>query len=683
MPYILSKFLSHVTTSMSPRICSCTLCGWVVVDAPGSVSWLNQFRGVTSSPDGVILTGVGLYDDPARGAFIAPVDHKRRWDDPTYDSTDEDQFGAMGFPPVDGRHGFIFHDACWGLLEKAFHPSPVPLSRLSDVCESLPFPLLSVGISWGHDYGGASIVDNEHHFPFEDRFFDRDYMDPDPVLSANPYEADEAHNLLTEAPEEPPSPQGLNPNTIEPEQDNFYALPEELRSAIAIFLPTLDVLNLRLASRSFWTIFNSQQFWASRFKHKSDRSWLLESQDGAQPRDWRWLLQNRIRVWNLAQKVVAALDFQWVDSGSEPSQQQGPTQRLKVSGDLWERPSGPHHSHVDKGCLLRETYRLTIPEDLSTVSVWSIPVGDILYIAGLKFATATGDVRQIGYRTTVEQSVEISDIIGFKLAVGERGIQALQCINQNSHTSHWLGSPGTSLKTMRFNVGERINYLDIGFDGCKVVSLAIFPQSSSIARLAQDDNRLRNMGLWYPEVPGPDLCLNEASFAPRELYLDGFKPLFWTSFGGPGGAHLRKLNNLRVVLGPAGIRRIDFTYNTPELDREFGCQMPGDVTKEINFKIDGAGGELITAVEILQENVDPKDAYAWMVEEGFIAAFNVSTNRGRSCFFSIQDNLPSNTSFLVAAGPGEAITGFYGIQHSHEGSSISALGVISEAIEGS
>lgn len=195
----------------------------------------------------------------------------------------------MGFPPVDGRHGFIFHDACWGLLEKAFHPSPVPLSRLSDVCESLPFPLLSVGISWGHDYGGASIVDNEHHFPFEDRFFDRDYMDPDPVLSANPYEADEAHNLLTEAPEEPPSPQGLNPNTIEPEQDNFYALPEELRSAIAIFLPTLDVLNLRLASRSFWTIFNSQQFWASRFKHKSDRSWLLESQDGAQPRDWRWL----------------------------------------------------------------------------------------------------------------------------------------------------------------------------------------------------------------------------------------------------------------------------------------------------------------------------------------------------------------------------------------------------------
>ncbi|KAL0783437.1 hypothetical protein CaCOL14_001343 [Colletotrichum acutatum] len=461
-------------------------------------------------------------------------------------------------------------------------------------------------------------------------------MDPDPVLCANPYEAEEAHHLLTEAPEERPSPKGPVANATAPERDSFHALPQELRSAIAIYLPTLDVLNLRLASRSFWTIFNSQQFWASRFKQKSDRSWLFESQDGAQPRDWRWLyhrtnnahigpsLQNRVRVWNLAQKVVAALDFQWIDSGSEPSQQQGSTQCLKVSGDLWERPSGPHHSHLDKGCLLRETYRLTIPEDLSMVSIWSIPIGEILYIAGLKFATATGDVRQIGYRTTTEQSVEISDIRGFKLAVGERGIQALQCIDQNSDTSHWLGNPEMSLKTLRLNADERINDLDIGFDGCKIVSLALSPQSSSIVRLAQDENRLRNMGMWYPEIPGPDLCLNEVSFAPREHYLDGFKPLFWTSFGGPGGAHLRRLNNFRVVLSPAGIRRIDFTYDTLELNRAFGCQMPGDLTKEIDFAIDGAGGELISAVDIFQENVNPEDAYTWMVEEGFIAAFKVS-----------------------------------------------------------
>ncbi|KAK1671768.1 hypothetical protein BDP55DRAFT_675361 [Colletotrichum godetiae] len=624
---------------MSPRICSCALCGWVVVDAPGSVSWLNQFRGVTSSPTGVILTGVGLYNDPGRGAFIAPVDSNGRWDDPTYDNPDEDQFGAVGFPPVNGRYGFIFHDACWDLLEKAFHQSLVPLSRLFDVCESLPFPLLSVSISWGHNYGGASIVDNEHHFPFEDRFSDRDYMDPDPVLIANPCDAEEAHHLLIEDPEQPPNLEGPSFNATSPERDSFQALPEELRSAIAICLPTLDVLNLRLASRSFWTTFSNQQFWASRFKYNSDRSWLFESQDGAQPRDWRWLyhrtnnvrigpsLQNRVRIWNLAQKIVAALDFQWIDSGSEPSQKQDAAQCLKVSGDLWEKPSGPHHSRLEKGCLLRQTYHLTIPDKLSRLSIWSVPIGDIQYIAGLKFTTTPGDAFQIGYQTTFEQSVEITDIYGFKLAVGERGVQALQCVNQNSETSHWIGNPEMSLKTLRFNAGERINSLDIGFDGCKIVSLAISPQSPSLVRLEQDEKRLRNLGMWYPEIPGPNLCLNEASFPPREHYLDGFKPLFWTSFGGPGGIHLRRLINLKVILGAAGIRRIDFTYDTPALDRAFGCQMPGEWTKEIEFTIDGPGGEFINAIEILQEDVDPDDAYTWMVEEGFIAAFKVSRPR--------------------------------------------------------
>lgn len=409
----------------------------------------------------------------------------------------------MGFPPVNGRHGFIFHDACWELLEKVFHPSPVPLSRLFDVCESLPFPLLSVGISWGHDYGGASIVDNEHHFPFEGRFSDREYMDPDPVLSANPYEAEEAHRLLIEAPEEPPSPKGPTSNATVPERDSFHALPEELRSAIAICLPTLDVLNLRLASHSFWTIFNSQQFWASRFKHKSDRSWLFESQDGARLRDWRWLyhrtnnahigpsLQNRVRIWNLAQKVVAALDFQWIDSDSEQSQQRDAAHCLKVSGDLWESPSGPHYSHLDRGCFIRQMYRLTIPEDLSMISIWSIPIGDMQYIAGLKFTAVAGDVRQIGYQTTTEHSVGISGISGFKLAVGERGIQALQCINQSSDTSHWMGSPGISLKTLRFNVGERINDLDIGFDVSQV------DLSSYVSCKYADFTGLQNCELGY------------------------------------------------------------------------------------------------------------------------------------------------------------------------------------------
>ncbi|KAF3799741.1 hypothetical protein GCG54_00000987 [Colletotrichum gloeosporioides] len=118
---------------MSPRIWSCTLCGWVVLDASGNASWLNQFRALSSSPKGVILTGVGLYVDRERGAFIAPVDSNGRWDDSSYESPHDDQFGAMGQGEVNQRRGFVFHEACWDLLEQAFYPGQVPLKRLFGV----------------------------------------------------------------------------------------------------------------------------------------------------------------------------------------------------------------------------------------------------------------------------------------------------------------------------------------------------------------------------------------------------------------------------------------------------------------------------------------------------------------------------------------------------------------------
>ncbi|KAF2471330.1 uncharacterized protein BDR25DRAFT_393460, partial [Lindgomyces ingoldianus] len=54
--------------------------------------------------------------------------------------------------PLNGRHSFVLHDACWHLLQRAFQPSEIPLKRLLEVCESLPFPLQGNGVCWGHDY---------------------------------------------------------------------------------------------------------------------------------------------------------------------------------------------------------------------------------------------------------------------------------------------------------------------------------------------------------------------------------------------------------------------------------------------------------------------------------------------------------------------------------------------------
>jgi hypothetical protein len=58
--------------------------------------------------------------------------------------------------------------------------------------------------------------------------------------------------------------------------DCFGCLPWELRELIAILLPTEDALNLRLASRSFLRIFDSQTFWLSRFQATGDRGFVFE-----------------------------------------------------------------------------------------------------------------------------------------------------------------------------------------------------------------------------------------------------------------------------------------------------------------------------------------------------------------------------------------------------------------------
>ncbi|CAI0646924.1 unnamed protein product [Colletotrichum noveboracense] len=516
-------------------------------------------------------------------------------------------------------------------------------------------------------------------------------MEPDPVLTTNPYEVPEIQNLLTEDPGSPPSSTLSVSGLTTPGRDVFFALPEELRSVIAMYLPTVDVLNLRLASRAFWTMFNNQQFWASRFRHSSDRSWLFEARHSTETQNWRWLyrrtnnlrrdfgLQNRARVWNLAQKLVDVLDFRWVEIGVNYSPCSD--QRIEVSGEMWEQPVAGY-SLFDKGCRLFERHRVTIPENLSQISVCSLLLGDMSYVTGLKFTNAAGDICQIGYWTASEQSVETSGLRGFKLAVGSRGIQALQGISSKSSTSPWIGCPERSPKTLRLDMGDRVADLDIGFDGCKIVSLSVYCQSSSPNRTAQDGNRLRNSGMWYPDVPEQTLCLNEASFPPKEHYLSGYKPLFWTSFGGPGGIYLRNLTRLSVIWGGGGIRRIDFAYDipVPSEHRTFGCQAPGEWTKAIDFAIDGAGGEFINAVEVFQHY--PDEGYPWLVEEGTVVAFKATTNRERSCFFSFHSDPPSSLPFLVTASPGTAITGFYGSQRPHDGSGITALGVISEAIEG-
>lgn len=350
---------------MFPDLFNCPICGWHIIEAggEGTWTWQGQFRGgerplqarsccadprltiisphptppVYSSPgEGIVLTGVGRYAVAHAGTYIAPPDPAARWNDAGYNSPRAHQFGIMSQGYLNGRRGFALHESCWTLLVQAYHPAPVPHERLFDVLSSMPMAMTDdKTMDWGHGYGDLVFLRGEtSYFPWEYlRFWSRGSQGGwfGTPYSVNPLAFSQVKRLLAEPPQTPPSRNPVPPSEASPPgHDPFDMVPEELCCAIAAYLPTNDLLNLRLASRSFWSIFDTQEFWASRFRGiGSERSWLYEAaQVLATPgnirrHDWRWLyrrtagarveewVKNRKRIWDLILPVVDLMDLSW------------------------------------------------------------------------------------------------------------------------------------------------------------------------------------------------------------------------------------------------------------------------------------------------------------------------------------------------------------------------------------
>lgn len=81
----------------------------------------------------MMMISIVLYLD--RAALSQHAMGRRRLSFP-----ETDELSVMTRNPVNGCHGFVLHDACWHLLQRAFQPSEILLKRLLKVCESLPIP---------------------------------------------------------------------------------------------------------------------------------------------------------------------------------------------------------------------------------------------------------------------------------------------------------------------------------------------------------------------------------------------------------------------------------------------------------------------------------------------------------------------------------------------------------------
>ncbi|KAI1820610.1 hypothetical protein F4861DRAFT_522296 [Xylaria intraflava] len=680
----------------------CVFCGELIHDSETSVPWGNQFRGLYKERAGIVLTGVGLYENTDEDGFIAPADSKARWDDEGYTRSMKDCFGTRQLE-YNGRHGFAFHDACWYLFTKAFPnaTAPASLERLYQVLSSLPFTG-GIRINWGHDFGRRIGAANEFFFPWHRYFFPwhENYMGRnalmfDETTIRHPCDSAEANQILAEAPESPPEIVAKAPSVRTIRKDPLTVLPPELCAAIATHLPTSDALNARLASRVFLPVFYDQQFWASRFRPTSDRAWFFEALERRQTIDWRWLyrrthvtclgsvFRKRLRIWNLFAAVIDILNLRWHDlktPTSESTQNDIPL-ITGVIGDLWEEPDRPYP--FQSGCRLLQRRSITVPNDLSQFSVSYIQTPNASFISGIKFTTITGKVVQLGYWATTEYSIDVTSIWGFILAVGPRGIQAMKCLTGRNTTSCWLGCPENVPKTRRFAMFDTpLDSLEVGFDGFKIVSLDTTTPARRILRKVA----LQSLALWYPDLPSLTLSLNENDYVPRDHFLDNYKPLFWTHFGGPGGKYLKHLLKVSVTLGDGlSLVRIDFTYNidVPVEYRSLGRYPPSVHSRVMDFAIDGPGGEVINAIEVDMPTLLislTDDTTSSHTDLPLIPACKLFTNRARSCkvfveYYSVGRSIISR---VLDVKPGTTITGFYASQNDRGG--LTSLGVISEVI---
>lgn len=115
-------------------------------------------------------------------------------------------------------------------------------------------------------------------------------------------------------------------------------------------------------------------------------------------------------------------------------------------------------------------------------------------------------------------------------------------------------------------------------------------------------------------MPKPELFLNEASFTGEYPSHTGYRPLFWTHFGGPGGGYLENVTGVSIYYSRKGLYSLEFHYDTTyDLAGTLRLGRCASTDLKIrHFPIDGAGGEIIESVEVTLVRYDTEKAYGFL-----------------------------------------------------------------------
>ncbi|CAG8980462.1 hypothetical protein HYALB_00012054 [Hymenoscyphus albidus] len=657
---------------MSPQFFSCIICGVPThdYDASTSGSWSDQFRVIYRNPSGRFISGVGCREDNRETTWDAPSDPDLRWDDErSHGSLIDVQ--VMKQPVDDDQHGFVLHEACWKLLETAF-PSilaEIPLKRLIDIFESLPFPVSSKGAYWGHDYGKLIMdIEEQGLYPWEE-FYLADTYHPEEGgdVNANPYDVPDLPASLSMRAEYPPE---LSVSS-QPENKNLFSkLPVELLENIALNLPTEIALSLRLVSKVFFPLLYNQAFWASRFEENGDRDSVFETwgrrNSADEMIDWLSLyrltsfthcspgLKNRRRIWSLVQPLIETIGLspaETVDTVSE-DHDHASLEWTKVEGALTTRYP------IRSGCRLFDTHVGCVCKDLSKIAFSLSTVGTISYISGICLISRSGSNVCLGLISKTNEIIrEVTKLRGFILAMGSMGLHALQVIQEDSRVSEWIGFPGNAPRTERLIGFRSIDFLQVGCD--------------------LNPSHCTKQPFGTLIIPPPILCLNEPSYTAGPKLSAEYNPLFWIHFGGPGGCKLKHLTSVSFDIAQ-GFFGLEFHYGAgPGHETcKLGRYVHSDSSEEEHFLIDGPGGEVIESVEVILEHLNIFD----FLRDGILKAVKLTTNCNRSFQGGFLWGHGGTTVTLpLTITPGTTLTGFYASKHIQF--VLISIGAISEVVD--
>lgn len=427
-----------------------------------------------SESDNVSLSGVGLYDNRRGEPFLVPRSSSK-----TYEDLESGEVPGTEIDDVDygdespGVWGFVFHDACWKLLDALYGKDNVPLGRLHAVLRSLSSPVGMFGVSWGHTYGGLYRAGHEGEKLWNCMFHlsERDESEQGNAAPCNPFRIPRIARPHRKCRAKDPFLQFTWGQRGGCGRDPFARLPPEIIRMVVDLLRVRDVGAARGASRFFVPVFLDQNFWRTRFEARGERAWLFEARRSigcGKELDWRYLYRrkrrrylslqelNRARIWPILEEARDVLSLEWSGPASSPpgvgvtgDDGDVPDRHwLTVSGDISDIPPADDICGGRNFCYRFREQVIHLPGAITAISASVVRLEEMTYVTGMSVTPAGHGSTRAGYlNPRFEESLDVTGskggyVKGFNLAVGRWGIQAIQCIFSSENTSRWIGRPG-------------------------------------------------------------------------------------------------------------------------------------------------------------------------------------------------------------------------------------------------